>query len=68
MRTAEARHKAYRHVEQCLGHRIRGVQGTYDRHKYQRQMQDAYERLARQIDVIINPQENVISLRPELSA
>jgi integrase len=52
-----------RHAEQCLGHVITGVQGIYDRHKYIKEMLAAYEALARQIEVIVNPPTgNVVAL------
>jgi integrase len=53
-----------RHAEQCLGHVIRGVEGTYNRHKYLEEMRHAYEALAAQIERIVNPQDNVRQLRP----
>jgi integrase len=52
-----------RHAEQCLGHVIRGVEGTYNRHDYRAQRKLAYERLAREIEGIVNPQPNVLPLR-----
>jgi integrase len=50
------------HAERCLGHVIGGVQGTYDRHKYQAEMLQAYEKLAVLIANIVNPRENVVPL------
>jgi integrase len=50
------------HAERCLGHVIAGVRGTYDRHEYYEEKKRAYEVLAAQIDRIVNPQENVISI------
>jgi integrase len=47
------------HAERCLGHVIGGVRETYDRHQYHKEMADAYEALAAQIDRIVSPQENV---------
>jgi integrase len=52
-----------RHAEQCLGHVIRGVEGTYNRHRYLEEMRRAYEALAAQIERIVNPQDNVRQLR-----
>jgi integrase len=52
-----------RHAEQCLGHVIRGVEGTYNRHRYLEEMRRAYEALAAQIERIVNPQDNVLHLR-----
>jgi hypothetical protein len=39
-----------------------GVKGTYDRHTYQPEMLQAYERLAALIEAIVNPQPNVVPL------
>jgi integrase len=50
-------------AERCLAHVIPGVKGVYDRHRYQREMLDAYERLATLIDHIAHPQANVTPLR-----
>ena len=49
------------HAERCLGHVIAGVRGTYDRHEYHAEKQRAFEALATQIDLIVNPKENVVS-------
>lgn len=51
------------HAERCLGHVISGVRGTYDRHAYHAEKKQAFEALAAQIDRIINPQDNVVSMR-----
>jgi integrase len=51
------------HAERCLGHVIGGVRGIYDRHNYQAEMARAYEALAAQIERIVHPQENVVTLR-----
>jgi integrase len=50
------------HAERCLGHKIKGVRGTYDRHAYQAEMLRAFEALAQQIDRIVNPAANVVQL------
>jgi integrase len=52
------------HAERCLGHVIGGVQGVYDRHKYQAEMARAYDALAAQIERIVNPPsaDNVVAL------
>ena len=50
------------HAELCLGHVLTGVRGTYDRHEYYAEKKRAYEALAGQIERILNPQRNVISL------
>jgi integrase len=51
------------HAELCLGHVLAGVRGVYDRHAYHAEKQRAFEALAAQIDRIVNPQENVVTLR-----
>jgi integrase len=56
------------HAERCLGHVIGGVRGTYDRHAYHAEKKQAFEALATQIDRIINPQPNVVSMRSEIPA
>lgn len=50
--------------ERVLGHVIAGVEGVYDRHDYLSEKRDALERLAAEIDRIINPPaSNVVLLR-----
>jgi integrase len=56
------------HAERCLGHVIGGVRGTYDRHAYYDEKKRAFEALANQIDRILNPADNVISMRAEIPA
>jgi integrase len=51
------------HAEHCLGHVVSGVRGVYDRHSYFGEMAKAYESLAALILRIVEPQENVITLR-----
>jgi integrase len=52
------------HAERCLGHVIPGVEGIYNRHHYQPEMQHAYDLLAGLLQRIINPPEgNVTQLR-----
>jgi integrase len=51
------------HAEQCLGHIIGGVKGTYDRHSYYNEKAHAFEALAAQIEFITNPpKDNVRSI------
>jgi integrase len=50
------------HAERCLGHVIGGVRGTYDRHEYYKEKARAFEALAAQIDRIVRPQENVVTM------
>jgi len=49
------------HAERCLGHRIGGVRGVYDQHKYHAEMQHAFEALATQIEHIVNPRADVVT-------
>jgi integrase len=51
-------------AERTLGHKIGGVKGIYDRHKYFTEKSDALQRLATLIEQIINPPEkdNVVEL------
>jgi integrase len=49
--------------ERVIGHKIKGVEAVYDRHKYEAQKADALKRLAQQIGMILNPPKgNVVSL------
>lgn len=50
-------------AERCLGHVIGGVRGTYDRYEYRDEKRAAFEALAEQIDRIINPRDNVVTMR-----
>jgi integrase len=49
-------------AERCITHVIPGVRGIYDRHKYVEEMRIAFEALASQIDRIVSPQPNVVTL------
>jgi integrase len=51
------------HAEQCLGHLLSGVRKTYDRNDYAPQKRVAFEMLAEQIERIVHPQQNVVSMR-----
>jgi integrase len=51
------------HAEQCLGHTIGGVAGTYNRHSYHSEKLRAYEKLAALIERIVSPVENIVSMR-----
>jgi integrase len=51
------------HAEQCLGHTIPGVAGTYNRHSYHSEKLRAYEKLATLIESIVRPQANVVPMR-----
>jgi integrase len=50
------------HAERCLGHVISGVRGVYDRHEFHREKLQAFEGLAAQIERIVNPAPNVVSI------
>jgi integrase len=49
-------------AERVLGHAIPGVEGIYDRHRYDVEKADALAKLAALIDAIVHPQPNVIPL------
>jgi integrase len=52
--------------ERVLGHVIAGVEGVYDRHSYMEEKREALEKLAVEIDRILNPpQLNVLPIRQE---
>jgi integrase len=51
-------------AERCLGHIIGGVRGVYDRYEYLDEKREAFEKLAKLIDRIVNPPaDNVVPLR-----
>jgi integrase len=50
-------------AEQCLGHKIPGVRGVYDRHKYLEEKKRAFEALAALVERIVNPPaDNVVAI------
>jgi integrase len=49
-------------AERVLGHAIKGVEGTYDRHRYQEEKGHALKALAGLIESIINPADNVVRI------
>jgi integrase len=52
------------HAERCLGHVIGGIRATYDRHEFQTEKARAFEALAAQVDLIVNPpQGNIAEFR-----
>jgi integrase len=51
------------HAERALSHTIGGIRGTYDRHAFHNEKESAFEALARQIALILNPEPNVVFLR-----
>jgi len=50
-------------AEMCLGHVLSGVRGTYDRHEYHAEKKQAFEALAAQVARIVDPSDNVVTLR-----
>jgi integrase len=50
-------------AERCLGHKIGGIRGVYDQHKFEQEMLRAFEALAAQIERIVDPRPNVVALR-----
>jgi integrase len=53
-------------AERVLGHAIGGVQGVYDRHRYDEEKAHALKALAALIEKIVNPQDNVTPMRRAL--
>jgi integrase len=52
------------HAERAIGHVIGGVRGIYDLHEFYSEKRAAFEALASQIDLIVNPPtENVVPMR-----
>jgi integrase len=51
------------HAERCLGHVATPIQRTYDRHTFDLEMRNAYERLAALIETIVDPQDRIIAMR-----
>ena len=53
-------------AERCLGHEMSLIHGTYDRHRYQAEMRDAFEKLAKLVERIVNQEENnVVPFEPK---
>jgi integrase len=50
------------HAERCLGHVIGGVKGIYDKHRYEKEMLAAYEKLAGLIANIVHPVATNVTL------
>ncbi len=57
-------------AERVLGHTIKGVEGTYDRHPYDPEKAHALEVLAALVERIVNPPEggNVVHMQPREDA
>jgi integrase len=51
------------HAERAMGHMIAGVRGTYDRHEYLDEKRKAFEALALQVQMILDPPaDNVVQI------
>ena len=50
------------HAERVMGHVVAGVEGIYDRHRYDDEKAAALAKLATLIDGIINPRDNVLPI------
>lgn len=50
------------HAERVMGHVIAGVEGVYDRHRYDDEKAAALAKLATLIDGIVNPRDNVLPM------
>jgi integrase len=48
-------------AERVLGHAIKGVEGIYDRHRYDAEKADALQRLAHLVETIVKPPERIIN-------
>jgi integrase len=68
-RTLMSRAGVAEHIaERCLGHKLRGVAGIYNRYDFLREKVDAFERLAHFLDRIVNPPaDNVVPLHKQTS-
>jgi integrase len=52
------------HAEQCLGHVLPGMRRVYDRHHFYGEKKLAFEKLAAQLELILNPPaDNVVPMR-----
>jgi integrase len=51
------------HAERCLSHVIGGIRGTYDRHEFYNEKKFAFESLAAQVALIVDPKPNVVPFR-----
>jgi integrase len=50
-------------AERCLNHKLKGVEGIYNRHDYLQERREALERLSHKLAPLINGESNVITLR-----
>ena len=53
-------------AERCLNHKLKGVEGIYNRHDYLDERRDALTKLSEQLAPIINGDNKIISLHPSL--
>jgi integrase len=51
------------HAERALSHTIGGIRGTYDRHAFYKEKKFAFQALAAELALIVDPQPNVIAMR-----
>ena len=49
-------------AEKCLNHKIRGVEGIYDRHAYFDERMEALTQLAAHIAPMVNGESNVVKM------
>lgn len=54
-------------AERCLNHKIKGVEGIYDRYDYLDERREALTRLANNLEFSITPQANVLSIHSATS-
>jgi hypothetical protein len=48
-------------AERCLGHKLKGVKGVYNRYEYLFEKRDAFARLGALVDKIVKPRKgNVV--------
>lgn len=50
-------------AERCLNHKLKGVEGIYDRYDYLDDRREALQKIADQLSPIINPMSNVTAFR-----
>jgi len=50
-------------AERCLAHVMGGIRGVYDRYAYHKEKKAAFEKLAAQVERIVNPTDNVVPIR-----
>lgn len=54
-------------AERCLNHKLKGVEGIYNRHDYLNERREAFEKLACMLTPIINDMPNVVPFTKQLS-